>query len=417
MDKLRTSGAMTLEEIDRLLVAWRANLSMSSQNLLALDDLTTYKRLTGGNNLCRPTLTGETARRVPPALDDIAQLFDNLQVLTGVIDKAARLRETMPRVFAADHARSQIEELLTGNSVQLPPVQTPLAQRGLLSQSEIPSAVSPSFLLDVMTRTFDAAKKVILDVDAAWSRLEPDLAVMTGEAIRLAQISASLGENQLPELASLQSRITEIQHTIETDPLGAGANVRRDVTPLLERARARVDSIISDRDRLQNLLAEARLRLTELKQTHAKGIESLRICREQIENPVGLILPLAEQAPAELSAWLDTLEATFREGRMKAAQVGLSRWSDAATAALSTASMSLKSSSAPVELLAELRGRFAAQKSRAQACAARGITLDNSILLLEAQASQLLDVRVVSLEKASDAVSNYEAKLRAALAR
>jgi hypothetical protein len=356
---------MTLEEIDRLLVSWRANLSMSSQNLLALDDLPTYKRLTGGDGLTRTALSGITAQRVPPALDAIAQLFDNLQVLTSVIDRAAKLRESMPRLFASDRSRSQIEQLLTGSSIQLPPVQTPLAQRGLLTQSEQPSAVSPPFLLDVMTRTFETSKSVIMEVDAAWSRLEPDLGVMNDEAIRLAQVSQSLGENALPELNALTSHIVEIQHSIDTDPLGAGADVRREVTPLLERARARVNALVSDRDRIQRCLAEAHRQVAELQQIHVKSVESLRLCVAQIENPVGLHPTLADQAVTDLSAWLDTLEATFRQGRMRPVQVGLSRWSDALQAAMAAATLSLKSSSAPVELLAELRGRFAAQKSRA----------------------------------------------------
>jgi hypothetical protein len=410
MNNLSSSGAMSLEEIDRLLVAWRANLAMSSQNLLALDDLATYKRLTGEDGAPPPALTGVSGQRVPPALAEIATLFDNLQVLTGIIDKASKLREAIPKLFATEHSRSNIDQLLNGNSIQLPSIQTPLAQRGLLSQSDVPAAISPSYLLDKMTRTFEAAKAVVLEVDAAWTRLQPDLEAMCTEANTLSQMATSLGARSLPELMAVQARIVSLHNAIESDPLGTSANVKRELTPMLEAARARVNALAADRDRMRASLADATRLIAAIRQAQLKGAETLRLYNQQIASTGTMSAPLSETAPGELLAWLNTLEATFNGGMMRPTEVGLTRWKAAADAALLAAQTLLRDAGDPVEALAELRGRFAAQRSRAQSSA--GAASDPTFLKLETITAALLDVEPVDLSRATAAVEAYERRLR-----
>jgi|GEM_PF-1040283 len=415
MDNLSASSGITLEEIDRLLVAWRSNLSNCSQNLLALYDLHTFKRLKGDDTLTPAKLTGLTAARVPPSLEAIAKLFDNLQLLTEVIDRAARLRQNMPRLFATERSRSQIEQLLTGNSISMPTSETPLAQRGLLSDSVKANSISPPRLLDIMTRTFEISRSVIMEVDAAWSKLEPELGTLNEEAIALNQTAVVLGEGTLPELATLQSRIATINDLIQTDPLGAKTDMQREIRPLLDTTRARLKQIDTDRGNLSSAIVVAAARIAKIETTHRQSVDALQVCMARIFKPSGLCAPLADSTVSELRAWLDTLNATFQQGNLRPVQVGLARWNDAAAVALTTAEKALSAAKAPVELLEELKGRLAAQKSRAAAAASRGVAIDPLLPNIESEAMKLLVLNPTPVDKAAAVVAEYERRLRAGL--
>ena len=408
---------MTTEEIDRLLAVWRDNISVSSQNLLALDDMHTFKRLKGDGSLHAAQLTGVTAARVPPALEAVARLFHYTQLLNDMMERAGRIRDAMPRLFASDRSRAQLEALLTGASIDLPPIKTPLSQRGLLSDAEKPSAITPDHLLEVMARTFQLAKSVILEVDEAWSRLEPELSAIDDEAARLAQAASAEGGRNLPELSALQSQIAVLRGKIETDPLGVGADLRREITPLLEIARVRVDQLVGAKVRVQAALARARNLMTEIESCHRESLAARDLCRRTIEEPTGLLPTLEASAPAQLNEWLQTLEATYHQGRTHPAEIGLQRWNDAANSSIVIARDSLKSSQAPVELLAELRGRFAAQKNRLRLSMPPGATLDPALDAIGRLAGRLLDADPVPLQRATSAVQQFENRLREVLHR
>ena len=60
------------------------------------------------------------------------ELWQYYQMLSEVITRATEMRKTMPRLWASSTAGTrELEQLLTGPSISLPPVQTLLAQRGL----------------------------------------------------------------------------------------------------------------------------------------------------------------------------------------------------------------------------------------------------------------------------------------------
>ena len=65
---------MTLDEIEGMLSDWQSKLTLASNNLLELDALTTYKRLSGEGTLPPARLTGVTQTRVQPALDAMGDL-------------------------------------------------------------------------------------------------------------------------------------------------------------------------------------------------------------------------------------------------------------------------------------------------------------------------------------------------------
>src|SRR5215813_5736457 len=86
---------MTLEEIDQALAEWHERLRHVDENLLALDDQPTYRRLEGTAGAPAP-LEGVTRERVAPALAAMRELFLQRSRLNGVLARAAALRKGLP---------------------------------------------------------------------------------------------------------------------------------------------------------------------------------------------------------------------------------------------------------------------------------------------------------------------------------
>ena len=408
---------MTLEEIDALLADWQAKLSLASNNLLELDALTTFKRLSGDGSLPPAKLSGVTQARVQPALDAVGELWKSLQALSDVVARATEMRKAIPRLWVSESSLRAIHALLTGPTIKLSAAVTPLAQRGLFSVSEQHETMTPTELLDIMGRTFDAAKRVILDVDAAWTRLEPDLAACEDEARTLQSMAELLGEGTLPELIVARQRIAAAGQWVQCDPLGVNTDLSRAIKPILQTVRDRLSALKAQREQVRGDLARARQRLAAIQEQRAQCVEALRDCRERIDNPAGLREPLSQTALDDLANWLTTLEDTLKHGRWQPAAVGAKRWLQTADSYLAAEQQSCAANRAPVETAAELRGRLGSLQAKARAYTSRGIALAPDVAELAHRAEQSCARRPVALQQATALVTEYEKRLALALAR
>ena len=317
----------------------------------------------------------------------------------------------MPRLFGAENVLLKIANLLHGQSISLPPVETPADQRGLLTASQVPQTTSPELLLTAMTHVYDEARNTILAVDAAWNRLEPALADASQTLNQLRQLAEALGEGNAPELAAAQARIAPLQKAVNSDPLGVTADFDRDILPLLQNARARLEATARQRQDTESDLRRARDLIFRLRDTYQQCEQALTLTRERIAHPEGLLAPLDPGAIDDLEAWLGTLEITAQAGRWKAVRVGLDRWLPAATAALESDRAALAANKAPMEAVAELRGRLGALRAKAQAMQARGQTLDAELARIARDADALLHTVPTELAQASRLLAEYESRL------
>src|SRR5947209_4886221 len=112
--------------------------------------LPAFQKLTGADGAIPPRLTGVTATRVTPALEAMNELGQHFGMLVGVVQEAKSQMSQLPRLFGAEQKLREIELLLTGPSIQLPPVHTPLAVRELCSTSAAANKIAPIRLLTVM---------------------------------------------------------------------------------------------------------------------------------------------------------------------------------------------------------------------------------------------------------------------------
>src|SRR5262245_52549267 len=158
---------MTVEEIDQALATWSERLQRVDDNLLALEDEPTCRLLE------RTPIEGVTAARVTPALAAMRGLFERRGLLQEMLSRVRERRTHVSHFRPSGGVLAEIEALLRGPSIHLPPVQTPLAQRGLLSAAAREDAIRPDDLLAAMHQAFAVARDAVMAVDAAWGRLYP----------------------------------------------------------------------------------------------------------------------------------------------------------------------------------------------------------------------------------------------------
>ena len=123
--------------------------------------------------------------------------------------------------------------------------------------------------------------------------------------------------------------------------------------------------------------------------------------------------PTDEALLAGLPTWLDKLEQVAREGRLPAAEVGLSKWDAVAQAYLASDEKIAGALAAVVARRDELAGRLRARRAQAQALAARGAALDPALEDVAREAEKLLAVRPTPLAHAAALVERYESEMQA----
>ncbi len=370
-----------------------------------LHDLPTYQRLSGVSGFPKAQLTGSTEARVTPAIAAMNDLFQHFDLLLSTIDKAAALRSSVPRFLGSEQKVREIEQLLTGASIQLPAVQTPLAQRGLLSASETGNAIAPLALLALMTEAFQVAKDVVLAVDEAWSRLEPTLVAAETQTTSLQNLADSLGMGSLSELSVARQKIASLRQSIETDPLGVSTNFHREIEPLIARVKTTLGQLVKQQTQIRDQIAIAHNLLKQLVELHRQAEAAFAESREKVVDHSTLQTPLAQENIDALETWLTRLESKFAEGLLNPVCVGLENWTAKVKDYIMAEKRAAQANKAPLETRAELRGRLDALKAKALA---RKLAEDARLAELAQQAKQLLYTRPTPLEQAAELVSQYE---------
>jgi hypothetical protein len=314
---------LSIEQIDRLLADWRNKLYCASQNMLDLQSLPTYQRLAGESGFPKLQLRGVTETQVTPAIEVMNELFQYFFLLSETVNKATELRKQVPYFFGSEAKIREIEEILTGASIQLSAKQVPLAQRELLSVAETTKAISPQQLLAAMTSAFQIARDAVLAVDAAWLRLEPNLADSNAESISLQKLADSLGQGDLKELAAVRQKIAFLSNLIDSDPLGVSADFDREIQPLIWGVKTKLGDLVKLQNQIRENFAIAHSLLKRLIELHSQAETTFAESREKIVDHSMLQTPLSIDRINALSQWLDRLETKFAEGLLIPVRVGL----------------------------------------------------------------------------------------------
>jgi hypothetical protein len=399
---------MTLREIDDALASWNSRLAAAAQNLMDLQSEPTCEQLTGCGGFPKLPITGVTAARVEPALGAMATVFQHFGLLNDTIQRASQLRKNMPTLFGGEQKLREIEELLRGPSIHLPLVDVPLEQRTLLSGVQNVDCISPSDLLDTMVKAFQAAKDVVLAVDAAWSSLGTALGRSGARIASLRARAEALECAPPPELDAAERALQELRAQVQADPLGASANLDARIQPLLSGVDAALAAKERVRQEVAGGLAAAHARMDALAKLHDNCVTASAEVRIKIAGLGALPSPQADETIAGLREWLDRLDKKRAERVWDPLIVGLRNWNSAAQDCVSKEEAAWAANRAPMEARNELRGRLDALKAKARQY---GVAEDDTLVELARQAEQLLFTGPTSLDRAAAAVAAYEQTL------
>jgi len=396
-----------LKDIDSSLAAWNDRLGAAAQNLLDLQDDLTYQQLTGSGHLPKAQITGVTASTVEPALGAVVTVFQHFGLLKETIDRARSLRVNLPR-FGSDPILQQIEDILSGKSIHLPPVDVPLEQRTLLSAVRNVECISPEDLLATMVHAFQAAKDAVVAVDKAWKNLGQVLGKIESRVGSLCARVARLDPESAADLDSARRLLQEIRIHVQTDPLGASYDIHTGIEPVLTR----LEAALAARDRLYREIGDgvtaAHALLKTLADLNRDTIAVADQVRLKIAAASDLPSPMAAEKMDGLREWLDRLEKKYAEGMLDPVAVGLRNWNTAATDCVAAEKAALGANRAPLETRNELRGRLDALKAKARAY---GLAENHPQIDLAREAEALLYGHPTPLDRAAEAVAAYERSL------
>jgi hypothetical protein len=396
---------MTLQEIDGALAAWNSRLEAAAQNLMDLQSEPTCEQLTGSGGAPKAPITGVTAARVEPALGAMAAAFQYFALLNDTIKRANLLRHNLPTLFGSEQKLREIEEILRGKSIRLPAVDVPLEQRTLLSGVQCADCVSPDELLDTMVKAFQAAKDVVLAVDAAWNGLGAELGRTAARIESLRQRADALGCAPPADLPAAERALQELRARVQADPLGTSAGLDADIQPVLARVESAVEAKERIRQQVANGLTAARGQMAVLVELHRDSVAAYAEAGAKITGCGTLPSPEAGEKVQALSEWLDRLEKKRAEGLWEPLAVGLRNWNSAAEDCVSKERAALAANRAPIEARNELRGRLDALQAKARSY---GVAEDSTLVEAARQAEQLLYTRPTPLDRAAAAVAGYE---------
>jgi len=398
--------SVTLDQIDAALADWHGRLRLAGNNIMALSQHDAYRRLRGEGGWPRAVLAGTTAARVAPALEALQELWSHFARLTDLVERADAIRQGVSRLFPSRLALDEIAALLTGPSIRLPPLTTPLARRDLLGPAEVERAVTADELLAAMTKCFEAARDAVLAVGSAWDRVPAALDRIDAEAAALLA-PGTLPAEMADDMLRVRRELDELRPTADADPLGTDERLGR-LAGRVAAVRDRLAEDARDRERLGAALADARgllARVTAVAR-EAESVVAERVLKVEADSP-----PVPPPDPADVTAlgpWLDRLDAVRDAGRVRAARIGLGKWTQAADGLLRQAEAARDAARAVLDRRRDLRGLFGALRAKA---AAVGRADDPELAAPANQADELLRRRPTPLVAAERLVAEYQRRL------
>ena len=394
---------MNLPEIDNALGLWNAQLATAAQNLMDLQSHPTYERLAAPDS----GLQGRTAAQAALAVNTLSMLLRYYELLQGAVSRAEELRRDLPVLFGSEQRIGELRQVLEGRSIQLPAVQVPLGQRGLLSGMENVNCISPAALLSTMAKAFEEAKAVVLAIDAAWETLGKNIEAASSRITALQGDLALLDETDRAKLREAERALNQLNQTAAHDPLGTEDELAAGITSRLYELHNKVIQSKRLREQIAADLQAAEMLLATVQNTHrdAGGIYA-EVCEKVAA--VNCSRPKPDGEMAALASWLERLKTKGSEGAVAAVGVGLRNWTVAANEALGSDRAALEGSKRLLETRSELRGRLDALKAKARAYS---IAEEQDLMVLAEQARRLLYSRPSALDQAASLLSEYEAKL------
>jgi hypothetical protein len=402
------------QQLDEDLAKWQERLKLASNNILALSELDSFKRLQGEPPYPRLEFGTATENLVRPALLRMQSVWRGFGLLNDNIERAQICRGTGQRWMLHEKLVKEVDYLLNGASISLDE-NVPLSgaeQEGLLRPTE--TLLTASQMLRLLTTEFEEVEQVVTTVDYLWSHLPAQVSLAEEQLGSLSkhfpQLSAAEGES----ISSLEKRLKELKELITWDPVAVQIALQSEVKGDLDRLHDLADKLAGEQSQTKAELRRTRRALELLKATRNR-VQAVHIkAQGKVSLVDGLAEPLAMSKIEDVGAWIDTLEKHLAQGREQSVTVGVQKCSAVLTKLLENERRSFAANKAPVERRQELKGLLTALKAKADKTI--GTDGDTRRLLNEISslAEELLYVQKTPLNQVEQLVDKYGELLRMA---
>jgi len=387
---------------ERELTLWRNRLTTMGHNLTALSDAEPTHAVKSRLVDTLHPLTGVTRDRVEQTLQSLGYLWDVYLAVARVIEDAEGL---VRKNSFLRNTESDLDALLDGLSVSLPPCGIPLMARALLEGPESFEAVTLTQAVDAMQAEFAKARSTLLQVTQASEHSAGRLAALVTEAQNLDQRASLIGGVELLALSqkALESRLN-------VDPLACAEQLDR-FEELVDRRRGELDRL--EQDSLAVLLAlrhaqECQRALADLVERSRAAVED---CRRCIADPAGLVEPAGAQSLSNLGEWLKTLGRCHDQGQWQSVKVGIGRWQSECDRRATQETRAYAINRALLDEKTALRGKLRALQAKAGSLAACRPSADDRLAALLERAQVVLHARPLNLTQGRRLIAACETML------
>jgi hypothetical protein len=398
-----------LELLDQDLATWTTRLRHLDDNLIALESDATLQWLAHRKG----DLTGVTLERGSRALDQITELFQARDKLAEVLAEATRRRAAISSLafWDRDERIREVRELLVGASIDLGATETPLAERKLLEDASTEHRLTLADLVRWMTEAYANARDAVMAIGKAQQHVMVDLEILDREVKALREAATGHSSSEVDDALAEHAHLNK---SMVNDPLGADLGLAKRALLRVAAARARLAEDAAAITRVTQLVRAARDLRAALQRGATEAAAAFAEAERALDASDGAVSRPVDGAQLRgLFEWQDKLEEVVRARRTGPAEVGLTRWIEAAEqeqARLEIARDRLLSDARSGE---ELAGRLSARRAQILALTSRGTTAPPSLDQALRDAERIVAQRPLPLLRARAAVEACEAEVQA----
>jgi hypothetical protein len=379
---------MRYEESDRKLTRLREAAERIAANLVELE-------LDSGRQLLDASrLEGESAARWSAASAALTDLWQQKELLDGLLERAGKLR--------GSRRADELGQLLEGPSIELSTSDVPLAERGLLGTARVAQRCTPDELIARMSASFDEIKTAVSSIGAAWDTLVPKLDAARRQLLENSRLAAELGEEARADLNGASRSLAELSATATTDPLSLDPSQVDELARSLDAIRADLEQSASLKREFDRRMLAARELLEQLRTAEADAQAADAELQRKIAGPGP---DGSEGVSDELEQMLSDVTDFADSGSWRGARQALEEWTARADAALTDAVRAIDAARSPVQARNQFRALLDAYQVKAKRL---GLLEDPDVAALHARAQDVLYTAPTDLALAAQLVRRYQ---------
>lgn len=339
-------------DIAQLLSRYTAAEARIAANLLELDDHPTFALVTSG------VLTGETAHRLIGAAGAAPSMWMLLDALRVHLDSARdlALEKSTPE------RREALEHLLTGPSVLIETIDTPLAERDLLDAESTERRVTVDQVIDELRAAYDPIRDGIAEIDEVWRDVLPRASAAETTLGELAAEARELGVTEAL-VTMAQHQLDQVRATVMDDPLGLDANTGAELDEAVAEAAHRVGTLRQGHDELSEDFARTEALVATARSLRERAAAAYAEANAKIRDASGLLRAPARSLVDSLAADAARLRSGSDEWQQQRHE--LDSWLGRAGRLVAQLDRVQARNQEPLDRRSQLRGLLAAYRAKA----------------------------------------------------